>query len=30
MAHPEANLTDEETRALARGLDAMLKDSDKP
>ena len=26
MAHPEANLTDGETRELARGLDAMLKE----
>lgn len=25
MAHPEANLTDEETRELASGLNAMLK-----
>jgi Haem-binding domain len=25
MAHPEANLTTEETRGLARGLDATLK-----
>ena len=24
MAHPEANLTPEETKALARGLDATL------
>lgn len=30
LAHPEADLTDEETRALAHGLDAMLKDTDKP
>ena len=26
MAHPEANLTDDETRELARGLDAMLQE----